>query len=143
MQRSELITAIYIVLFLAKTLYAVVLDRYTERWQPNWVFAMVAIGVGMCLVVPFTLLRLGLITTAAEYELATLAALVIGGIPVGVWQVARVITRKDEVIEYQAGNDEAETLAGQCQGGGGRIAGSGGRGTEADQGSSQTDTPQS
>lgn len=38
------LAAIYVILFLACTLYAIVLDHLGERYVPNWTFVTVIIG---------------------------------------------------------------------------------------------------
>lgn len=114
-------TIVYVTLFLATTLYAVILDRYGRRW---YTWAQVVAGVALVLAAPFTMRQFGMITSAADYETAVWNAFLVGGGPIIAWQVGQHIANLYETVEYRMSN-ETETLAKQCRGNAGRSGGAG------------------
>jgi amino acid transporter len=94
------ITLSYIVLFLATTVYAWVLERH-PNWTPDFTWFQVVAGTTMVLTVP-TILAL-ILPPMTGWQMLKLVylAFVAGGMPIVIWQVALIIKRKDEIIENE------------------------------------------
>lgn len=96
--------ALYILLAALSTLYAVVLELYAKkkRWEPDYTWVEVVLGVVLCLAVPFVLAR----TVGGDwqdYEFHTWLAFAVGGTPIVIWQLWRAERNKrqtQDAIKY-------------------------------------------
>jgi hypothetical protein len=90
-------------LVIATTIYAIVLDRNKRRAlmgrkiEPNWTWAEVVVGDGLCLLAAGIRARLGN-KDRATYERSSILSFVIGGAPIILWQLWRTYTRLTEHI---------------------------------------------
>lgn len=91
---------IYTLLLLTTTLYALILDRHKERWEPDWTWAEVAIGILLCLTAPATTARLTPGHTWASYETHVIAAFIVGGTPIILWRLHRTLWMREQALHY-------------------------------------------
>lgn len=98
--------ATYSALALLTTLYAVLLDRHKEKWEPDWTWGEVAVGVALCLAAAAIAAR-QCDPSWRDYELLVWASFVVGGTPIIIWQLKRMVGSRDEAITYE----RSKTLA--------------------------------
>jgi hypothetical protein len=91
------IQSYYLVLVLMTTLYALFLECFKHRWEPHLTWLEVVVGTAICLSVPANLAR-AIGGDWAAYEQRTWAAFLVGGFPIVVWQLARMIRDYKETI---------------------------------------------
>ena len=89
--------AIYIGLFIVKSLYAFALSKY-PRLQPDFTWFLVVVGVGICMAAAALDRRLTGPLRVEEYELRVWLALIVGGIPIAVWQIGTSVRAWTEVF---------------------------------------------
>lgn len=82
---------IYAALFLATSLYAVVLARLKHLWEPDLTWLEVVIGVAMCLLAPYADQRLHGPLISELYEQRVWLAFLVGGTPIVIWRVGSSI----------------------------------------------------
>lgn len=78
---------IYGALFVATTLYAVVLARFKHFWEPDLTWLEVVIGVAICLFAPYADQRTNGPLTSEIYEQRVWLAFLMGGMPIVLWRV--------------------------------------------------------
>ncbi len=84
---------VYPLLAVATSLYAVVLDKLKPLIEPNWTWAEVVAGCWMCITAARIRARLGP-NTREGAERAIHRSFVVGGIPIIVWQLLRMLYRE-------------------------------------------------
>lgn len=102
-------------LFIVKALYAFVLSRKRFRkLQPDGTWVLVAVGVGLCLAAAAIDRRLTH-PPIDVYEARVLLFLIVGGIPIAVWQIGKSALALIRIEEQTYGNptDRAGALADQ------------------------------
>ena len=100
----------YLALFLATTLYALVLAWLKRKWEPDLTWIEVAIGVAICMGAPAWLARAGLVESWQVYEQYAFLAFIVGGFPIAIWQTIHNRRAAD------ATRDEAKRLLAQERG---------------------------
>lgn len=89
---------IYGGLAFATTAYAVVLERYKWRIEPDWAWAEVVIGALMCLSAAELRMRYERNPTAEGYRRAVWAGFAVGGTPIILWQFWQMSQRYHRAI---------------------------------------------
>lgn len=83
--------AIYSYLFIATTVYAVLLAWVKHYLEPDLTWLEVMVGVAICLAAPFADARLNGPQTSELYEERVWLAFVVGGFPIVAWQLGKSI----------------------------------------------------
>ncbi len=84
---------VYPLLAVATALYAAFLDKLKPLIEPNWTWAEVVAGCWMCITAARIRARLGPDTREGA-ERAIRRSFVVGGIPIIVWQLLRMLIRE-------------------------------------------------
>ena len=91
--------SINIILFLVAALYAAFLERWKHRWEPDLTWLEVVVGTALCLAAPFAQGQAGLIQSWLDYQNAVWISFVVGGAPVVIWQIWRMVRSRDEALK--------------------------------------------
>lgn len=78
---------IYVVLFVATSIYAALLAWLKHLWEPDLTWLEVVIGVAICLMAPALDQRWHGPLTSEVYELRVWQAFIVGGLPIVIWRV--------------------------------------------------------
>ncbi len=95
---------IYISLFIVKTAYAVVIEHH-RQWRPNWDAVLIAIGWAFCVIAGLIDVTLTGPYSTLEGISRILFAFLIGGIPIFIWQVLKIIQSWFERLLIHLGGD--------------------------------------
>ena len=109
----------YAILFLATTLYALILAWLKRRWEPDLTWIEVAVGVLLCLSAPAWLARAGLVDGWQQYEQYAFLAFIVGGFPIAVSQTilarraadATILEARSICVKDRVHADSPDTLA--------------------------------
>lgn len=110
---------IYLILFIATAIYAVILEYFKHYWEPELTALEVIVGVAICLAAPFADRLLNGPYTAEAYETRVWLAFVVGCIPIVVWWVGRNVRAWRRIytrIWSRHGESSAATLASERRG---------------------------
>lgn len=109
---------IYLLLFLATTVYAVALAQLKHIWEPDYTWLEVVIGVAIVLAAPYADHQINGPYTAELYEWRVWQAFLVGGMPIIAWSIIRTVRTWRRIStriwrRESHGESSAEALAGQ------------------------------
>lgn len=111
----------YVTLFAATTLYAVLLATLKHLLEPDLTWLEVVIGVMICLAVPYLDQRHNGPLTSEVYEQRVWLAFLVGGLPIVIWRMGasarawRRIGRHTLLRKHDNTTDRAASVAGECR----------------------------
>jgi protein-S-isoprenylcysteine O-methyltransferase Ste14 len=90
---------IHAALMAATTCYAVILSRHAE-WSLDHTVWEVIVGVVLVILAVAVQVEIWPDMSAHETLVRMVSAFIIGGLPIIIWQVAEMIRRRDQTIDY-------------------------------------------